>query len=109
MFFYLAQLIENAVTGTSWAPAFSALRVFHYISFRSAGAAVTALLISLWLGPKVILWLKHLKFGQDYQDKAEETGGMIARVLNKRGTPTMGGVLIVLAIDLSALLWTQWN
>ncbi len=109
MLIYLAQYIEEAVAGSDWASAFSALRVFHYISFRSAGAAVTALLVSLWLGPKVILWLKQLKFGQNYQDKAEETGGLAARVLNKRGTPTMGGVLIVLAIDLSALFWTQWN
>ena len=57
----------------------------------------------------MIAWFKALKFGQNYQDKAEEAGGMTARVLNKRGTPTMGGVLIVLAMDLSALFWTQLN
>src|SRR5262249_26493473 len=47
--------------------------------------------------------------GQNYEDKAEETGGLTARVLTKRGTPTMGGVLIVLAMDLSALFWAQLN
>ncbi|MHB8521050.1 MAG: phospho-N-acetylmuramoyl-pentapeptide-transferase [Limisphaerales bacterium] len=83
--------------------------MFRYISFRSAGAAVTALLLSWWLGPKVIVWLKELKFGQDYADKAEASGGLRARVLSKRGVPTMGGVLIVTVLDLSALLWCQWN
>jgi phospho-N-acetylmuramoyl-pentapeptide-transferase len=70
---------------------------------------VTALVISWWLGPKVISWLKALKFGQNYEDKAEEGGGIAARILNKKGTPTMGGVLIVLAMDLSALIWAQLN
>ena len=85
------------------------MRLFRYITFRSAGAAITALLLSLWLGPKVINWLKELKFGQDYTDKAEEGGNLAARLLSKRGTPTMGGVLIVLVLDLTALLWAQWN
>jgi phospho-N-acetylmuramoyl-pentapeptide-transferase len=57
----------------------------------------------------VIAWLKRLKFGQDYVDKAEEAGGLGARVLSKKGTPTMGGILIVMVMDLSALLWAQWN
>lgn len=109
MLFYLSQFIQERVAGTDWADPFSFLRVFRYITFRSAGAAVTALLMSWWLGPKMITWLRRLKFGQDYADKAEESGGMAARVLSKRGTPTMGGVLIVTALDLSALLWAQWN
>lgn len=109
MLFYLSQYVQERMAGSEWADWFSQLRVFRYITFRSAGAAVTALALSWWLGPKVIDWLKRLKFGQNYADKAEESGGMAARVLNKRGTPTMGGVLIVMAMDLSALLWTQWN
>src|SRR5204862_7135380 len=52
---------------------------------------------------------KELKFGQDYEDKAAEGGDLKARILSKKGTPTMGGILIVLAMDFSALLWTQWN
>jgi phospho-N-acetylmuramoyl-pentapeptide-transferase len=109
MLYYLSQYIQERAAGTEWADPFSFLRVFRYITFRSAGAAVTALALSWWLGPRVIDWLKKLKFGQHYPDKAEEAGGMAARLLSKRGTPTMGGVLIVTAMDLSALLWAQWN
>jgi phospho-N-acetylmuramoyl-pentapeptide-transferase len=109
MLFYLSQYLQDRAAGTDWAESLSFLRVFRYITLRSAGAAVTALLISWWFGPQVIGWLKALKFGQNYQDKAEEAGGMTARLLNKQGTPTMGGVLIVLAMDLSALVWTQLN
>ena len=88
---------------------FSPLRVFRYITFRSAGAAITALLLSLWLGPRVIAWLKRLKFGQHYADRAEAAGGLTSRVLSKKGTPTMGGILIVVVIDLTSLLWARWN
>jgi phospho-N-acetylmuramoyl-pentapeptide-transferase len=109
MFYYLSQYLRVQAEGTPWANTLSPLRVFNYITFRSAGAAITALVISWWLGPLVIAWLKQLKFGQDYVDKAEEAGGMVARVLSKKGTPTMGGILIVTAMDLSGLLWAQWN
>jgi phospho-N-acetylmuramoyl-pentapeptide-transferase len=109
MFYYLSQILLDRSTGTPWADRLSPLRLFHYITFRSAGAAVTALLISLWLGPKVIRWLKQLKFGQDYEDKAEKAGGMAARVLDKKGTPTMGGILIILALNFTTLLWAQWT
>jgi len=108
MLYYLSQFLQQQAAGTPWADYLSPLRVFRYITFRSAGAAVTALL-SLWLGPKVIVWLTQLKFGQQYTDKAEEGGGLGARFLSKKGTPTMGGILIVLVLDLAALLWTQWN
>jgi phospho-N-acetylmuramoyl-pentapeptide-transferase len=109
MLYYLSQLLQQQAVGTPWADYLSPLRVFRYITFRSAGAAVTALLFSLWLGPPVINWLKQLKFGQQYSDKAEEGGGLAARILSKKGTPTMGGILIVLVLDLAALLWAQWN
>ena len=56
--------------------ALSFLRLFRYITVRSAGAAITALFLSWWFGPKIIHWLKTLKFGQDYKDKAEEAGGL---------------------------------
>lgn len=109
MLYYLSQYILNAARGTSWADSLSGLRIFQYITFRSAGAAVTALLLSWFLGPRIIAWLKQLKFGQDYADKAEEGGTLIARVLSKKGTPTMGGILIVAVMDLTAVLWAQWN
>ncbi|HVY70423.1 MAG TPA: phospho-N-acetylmuramoyl-pentapeptide-transferase, partial [Verrucomicrobiae bacterium] len=108
MLYYLSQFCLDRAAGTDWANYLSALRVFRYITFRSAGAAVTALLLSWWLGPKIISWLKALKFGQQYQDKAEEAGGLANR-LDKRGTPSMGGILIVLVLDMATLLWAQMN
>ena len=109
MIYYLSQKVLSAAAGTSWADALSFLRLFRYITLRSAGAAVTALVLCWWLGPKIISWLKRLKFGQDYVDKAEEAGGLVARVTSKKGTPTMGGILIVTIMDVTALLWAQWN
>lgn len=109
MLYYLAQFIRLQAEGTSWAETVSPLRVFTYTTFRCAGAAITALILSWWLGPRVIGWLKRLKFGQEYTDKAEAAGELKSRILSKKGTPTMGGILIVLAMDLSGLLWAQWN
>jgi len=109
MIYYLSQLILDENQGTPWEARLSFLRLFHYITVRSAGAAVTALLLSWWLGPKIIDGLKQLKFGQNYADKAEQAGGLEARVLSKKGTPTMGGVLIISVLAFSTMLWTQWN
>jgi phospho-N-acetylmuramoyl-pentapeptide-transferase len=109
MFYYLSQYLMDLSAHTVWANRLSSLRLFGYISFRCAGAAVTALLLSWWLGPRVIVWLKELRFGQEYLDKAETAGGMTARMLSKKGTPTMGGVLIIMVLNLTTLLWAQWN
>src|ERR1035437_6530356 len=109
MFYYLSQYFLAWSAGPEWADRLSALRLFRYITFRSAGAAVTALFLSWWLGPRVIAWLKQLKFGQEYADKAEAVGGIAARLLSKKGTPTMGGILIVVALNLTTLLSAQWN
>lgn len=109
MFYYLSQYLLAWSANTEWADRLSALRLFRYITFRSAGAALTALLLSWVLGPRVIRWLKRLKFGQEYLDKAEAGGGLAARLLSKKGTPTMGGILIVVALNLTTLLWAQWN
>jgi len=109
VFYYLSQYLLAWSAGTEWAERLSALRLFRYITFRSAGAALTALLLSWLLGPKIIVWLKRLKFGQEYVDKAEAGGGMTARLLSKKGTPTMGGILIIVALNLTTLLWAQWN
>ncbi|MGO9704947.1 MAG: hypothetical protein ACLPYZ_06975, partial [Limisphaerales bacterium] len=107
MFYYLSQQLLDWSKGTPWAEHLSALRLFRYITVRSAGAAITALMLSWWLGPRIIHWLKQLKFGQDYADRAEEAGGLAARVLSKKGTPTMGGILIVAVLFVSTVLWTQ--
>ena len=109
MIYYLSQYLLTLSTDTEWKETFSFLRLFRYVTVRSAGAAITALVLSWWLGPKVIAWLKRLKFGQHYKDKAEEAGGLVARITSKTGTPTMGGILIVTVMDFTALLWTQWN
>jgi len=83
-------------------PEFGFLRVFQYLTFRAVMAAMTALLIGLWLGPVVIRKLTELKIGQPIREYGMDTH------LSKRGTPTMGGALILLAIGLSTLLWFDW-
>jgi len=109
MLYYLAQAILDLTHGTEWETHFSFLRLFRYLTFRGAGAAATALLLSLWLGPRFINWLKRIRFSQQYQDKAEEHGIERAADGGKRGVPTMGGLMIVLVMDLTTLLWAQWN
>jgi len=109
MFYYFSQWLMETVQGSAWEGTFSSLRLFGYVTFRSAGAAVTALVLSWWLGPKVIEGLKRLKFGQTYKDKAEEAGVSHSRPFDKTGTPTMGGALIVLVLNLTTMLWAEWN
>ncbi len=83
-------------------PEWGFLRVFQYLTFRSVMAAMTALLIGLFLGPIVIRKLTELKIGQPIREYGMQSH------LSKRGTPTMGGALILLAIGLSTLLWFDW-
>jgi len=78
---------------------FTPLNVFRYLTFRGAYAALSALLISYLFGPAIIEALKALKVGQSVRDDGPQTH------LKKGGTPTMGGVLIILAVIVSALLW----
>lgn len=80
-------------------PELSFLRVFQYITFRAVMAAMTALVIGIGMGPFVIRKLRALKIGQPIR------GYGIEAHLAKSGTPTMGGVLILLSIALSTLLW----
>ncbi len=75
--------------------------LFRYITFRAAGACLTALIISFWLGPKLIRWLKSMqRHGQPIREDGPER-----HLLEKKGTPTMGGVLILIALGLSTLIW----
>jgi phospho-N-acetylmuramoyl-pentapeptide-transferase len=108
MVYYLSQHILDSVHGSDWEARLSFLRLFKYITVRCAGAALTALLLSWWFGPKIIRWLKVQRFGQEYADKAEEAGLASLRV-DKKGTPTMGGLLIVVTLVFSTMLWAQWN
>ncbi len=80
-------------------PEFGFFRVFQYLTFRAVMAALTALLIGLAAGPWVIRRLTALKIGQPVRGYGMQTH------LAKSGTPTMGGVLILLAIGISTLLW----
>ena len=109
MFYYLSQWLLDWSDGTEWADRLSALRLFRYITIRAAGAAVTALLLSWWLGPRIIAWLKRLNLEQEYKDAAETQGNLTARGDKKKGTPIMGGLLIVLVLHLTTVLWAQWS
>ncbi len=82
---------------------FGFFRVFQYITFRAVMAAMTALLIGIIAGPWVIRRLTELKIGQPVRGYAMETH------LKKSGTPTMGGVLILISITVSTLLWFDWT
>jgi phospho-N-acetylmuramoyl-pentapeptide-transferase len=77
--------------------------LFRYLTFRSGGAVLTALVISFILGPTVIRWLKS-KQGEGQPIRLD---GPESHLLTKKGTPTMGGVLILLALASSTLLWAD--
>ncbi|MCU7373475.1 phospho-N-acetylmuramoyl-pentapeptide-transferase [Paucibacter sp. O1-1] len=79
------------------------LRVFQYLTFRAVMAAMTALLIGLAFGPWVIRRLTAMKIGQPIREYG------VQQHLVKSGTPTMGGVLILIGIGVSTLLWFDWS
>jgi phospho-N-acetylmuramoyl-pentapeptide-transferase len=79
------------------------LRVFQYLTFRAVMAALTSLLIGLAFGPWVINRLTELKFGQPIREYG------VKAHLAKAGTPTMGGVLVLIGIGVSTLLWFDWS
>jgi phospho-N-acetylmuramoyl-pentapeptide-transferase len=82
---------------------FHAFNLFRYITFRSGGALVTALVISFVCGPPMIAWLKRKQGdGQPIRDD-----GPAGHLLRKKGTPTMGGFLILLALTISTLMWSD--
>jgi phospho-N-acetylmuramoyl-pentapeptide-transferase len=96
MLIWLAQWLQGL------SPEFGFFRVFQYLTFRAVMAALTALLIGLVAGPAVIRRLTSLKIGQPIRSNGMETHHV------KSGTPTMGGVLILLSIATSTLLWFDW-
>lgn len=81
----------------------SGLNVFRYLTFRSVGAALTALLIAFIAGPWLIRELEDRQIGQTIREDTPD------RHQGKRGTPTMGGVLILAAVVVSTLLWAEWT
>ena len=94
MLLWLAQFFQQDV---------GSLRVFGFISFRAVFATLTALTIGLIAGPAVIRLLTKLKVGQAVRTDGPQTH------LVKSGTPTMGGLLILIAITISTLLWCDWS
>jgi phospho-N-acetylmuramoyl-pentapeptide-transferase len=96
-------LISLASWLQTLSPEFGFFRVFQYLTFRAVMAAMTAMLIGLAFGPWVIRRLTALKIGQPIRDYA------MASHLVKSGTPTMGGVLVLISIGVSTLLWFDWT
>ncbi len=93
LFNFLAPLSED----------FIIFNLFRYLTFRSGGAVLTALTISFILGPRIISWLKSKQGeGQPIREDGPE-----GHLLTKKGTPTMGGFLILIAITISTLLWAD--
>src|SRR5512133_349160 len=82
-------------------PYFSPLRVFQYATFRVAFASLTALFLCIALGPFLIAKLREFQIGQHIREDGPKSH------LKKAGTPTMGGVLIVISIVVPTLLWAN--
>jgi phospho-N-acetylmuramoyl-pentapeptide-transferase len=101
LYYLLFQLVYQQYGRFSESWFFKGLNVIQYVTFRTAFAAITALLISLLLGGRVIRKLADLKFGQEIREEGP------ASHHEKRGTPTMGGVLIIGSVFLSAVLWSR--
>jgi phospho-N-acetylmuramoyl-pentapeptide-transferase len=85
------------------ADVFTVFNLFRYITFRTGGAVMTALVVSFVLGPTLIEWLKQQQAaGQPIREDGPES-----HLLRKQGTPTMGGLLILIAITVATLLWAD--
>lgn len=92
MLYYLLDLVDKAYGP----PGFGLVR---FITFRAAAAAVTALVISFWLGPKIIRMLRNRQIGEAAKLEAPKTH------LTKAGTPTMGGLIVLASVLIPTLLW----
>lgn len=108
MLYYLSHLSDWASANDVDNDILKAMNVFSYITFRSICAGVTAFLLSLLFGNFVIRKLISLKFGQPIRTAAEvhklyELHGA------KKGTPTMGGILLIGSLLVSSLLWARWD
>ena len=92
MIIWLSELLQ---------PYYSFFRLFEYLSFRAILSIITALMLSLWMGPKLIKRLQLLQIGQVVRNDGPESH------FSKRGTPTMGGVMILASISITVLLWAD--
>ena len=101
LYYFLYQLIFRGYGGEGGSIFYRGLNVIQYVTFRTAWATITALLISLLFGGKVIKKLTELKIGQEIREELSEEHQA------KKGTPTMGGILILGSVFLSTLLWAR--
>lgn len=101
LYYFLYQFLFQQYGKNSESYIFKGFNVIQYVTFRTAMAAVSSLLISMLLGGKVIRKLADLKFGQEIREEGP------ASHQEKRGTPTMGGVLIIGSVFLSSILWAR--
>ena len=101
LYYLLYQLIFKQYGAATESYIFKGLNVFQYLTFRTAWATITALLISLFLGKTVIRKLASLNVGQEIREELSEEHQA------KKGTPTMGGVIIIGAVVISTLLWAR--
>src|SRR3954470_12099800 len=79
------------------------LNLFRYQSFRAGGAMLTALIVALLCGPAIIRWLKTRQPG----GQPIRSDGPESHIITKAGTPTMGGMMILLGIGVATLLWAD--
>ena len=93
MIYHLFQYLEKIGVD------FPGIGLMHYLSFRAMMAAVTAVLMSLFAGNKIIDWLRSKQIGETVRDLG------LADQIQKKGTPTMGGIIIILSIISGALLF----
>jgi hypothetical protein len=100
IYYFLYELLYFHFKDKDWYLV-KALNVFQYVTFRTAYATITALLISLFFGGKLIDALRQWNVGQQIREEGPQAHQ------TKRGTPTMGGVLIVGSVLISTLLWAR--
>src|SRR5256714_13505240 len=100
VYYILYELIYSRFKDQDWYLV-KGLNVFQYVTFRTAYASVTAMLISLLFGNKLINALKRWNIGQQIREEGPQAH------IAKRDTPTMGGLLIIGAVVLSTLLWAK--
>jgi len=101
LYYFLYQVLYRDYGPASESYFYKGLNVFQYLTFRTAWSTITALLLSLLLGKKVIAKLAALKFGQEIREEGP------ASHHEKKGTPTMGGILIIGSVFISTVLWAR--
>jgi phospho-N-acetylmuramoyl-pentapeptide-transferase len=101
LYYFLYQLIFKQYGGAGESIFYKGLNVFQYITFRTTWATITALIITLLFGGRVIKKLQELKIGQEIREELSEEHQA------KKGTPTMGGVLILGSVFISTVLWAR--